>query len=436
MTNLPNDRMRPRTGTRRPGRLLALAALPAALVLASCGGGGSSSAGGAPGATAPAATDAQCGQVPVVAPNDPDGLIATMPDDIQAAFNGWPTAVQASAWADAGGTDGPVTVGWLQQDSGSPTAAALKTTLTQLSADAIDAGEVAEFLVETPGGTGGQVTAADQVRAYEQLVRKGADVIIAQPLSGEALVAAVNSAGEQGIPTVTFTGYVDSPYSIDITPNPFDGVAQAVAKGVGMIGGEGSAMIVQGIEGMTVNTSSVTAAEQTFALCEGIEVVGTPAGNFNDPGAKSAVVSFLASHPGEIDIVYQVASMGAGVFAGFADAGRAPMPLVVDNLPTAASLAWWEQLRADGYDGLAVPGTAAQFGQTMWEVAMRTVRGEGPKVNQIALQVQFVTDDNLDQYLVDGATTTTNAETATVGSLAPTEYLDGYFTNPGAYDPR
>ena len=249
-------------------------------------------------------------------------------------------------------------------------------------------------------------------------------------MSGEALVSAVDNAGKQGIPTVTFTGFVDSSYALNITPNAFDGVAQGIAKGLNMIGGKGKAVIMQGIEGMSVNTSSVTAAEQTLALCPDVSVVGKPAGNFNDPGATSAMVSFLASNPGKIDLVYQVASMGAGVFAGFANAGRTDVPLIVDNLPTAASLAWWQSLQPSGYKGLAIPGTGQQFGQALWTVAMRTMKGQGPKINQIATQTQFITDENLSEYAVPGATTTSSAETRTVGSLVPDAYLDGYFTHP------
>ncbi|WP_449282771.1 substrate-binding domain-containing protein [Leucobacter sp.] len=422
-----------RFGKLRSGALLGLA-LPAALFLSACGGGGTSSASaGAADASGEPAAAVSCGDVPVKDANDPDGLLAELPENVRAAFNGWPDKVETSAFAELSSkvAEGPVAVGYLQQDSGSPVAAALSTEIRKLADESIAAGEVSELLVETPGGAGGEVTAADQVRAFEQLVRKGADVIIAQPLSGEALVGAVNSAGEQGIPTVTFTGYVASPYALNISPNGFDAVAQHVARGAEMIGGDGKVLLVQGIEGMTVNTTSIETAEQVLGFCEGIEIVGKPAGNFNDPGAKTAVMSFLSSYPTEIDMVYQVASMGAGVFAGFDDAGRDNMPLVLDNLPTAASLAWWEQLRPDGYQGLAIPGTGTQFGEALWEVAMRTMRGEGPKINQIALETQFITDENVSEYAVPGATITSAEETATVGSLLPEDYLDGYFANPG-----
>ncbi|MGI8393258.1 substrate-binding domain-containing protein [Leucobacter sp. W1038] len=406
--------------------------VPIALALTACSGGGTSSAGAGNSSAPETVSAAACGDVPTKAPNDPDGLLKELPESVQAAFNGWPDLIEASAFADLESqvSDGPVTVGYLQQDSGSPVAAALSAEIAKLAEQSIVAGEVAELLIETPGGAGGEVTAADQVRAFEQLVRKGADIIIAQPLSGEALVGAVNAAGEQGIPTVTFTGYVASPYALNISPNGYDSVAQHVARGAQMIDQSGKVLIVQGIEGMTVNTTSVETALETLSSCENIEVVGQPAGNFNDPGAKTAVMSFLSSYPGEIDMVYQVASMGAGIFSGFSDNNREKMPLVLDNLPTAASLAWWEQLRPEGYEGLAIPGTGTQFGEALWSVAMRTMNGEGPKINQIALETQFITDENLGEYVVPGSTTTSAGESQTVGSLLPDEYLDGYFSQP------
>ncbi|MFV0434026.1 MAG: substrate-binding domain-containing protein [Leucobacter sp.] len=422
-----------RLGRLRSSALLGLA-LPAALMLSACGGAGTSSAGGgADDKGGESAASVSCGDVPVKDANDPDGLLEEMPENVRAAFNGWPDQIEVSAFADMKSkvADGPVKVGYLQQDSGSPVAAALSAEIAKLAEESIKAGDVSELLIETPGGAGGEVTAADQVRSFEQLVRKGADVIIAQPLSGEALVGAVNSAGEKGIPTVTFTGYVASPYALNISPNGYDAVAQHVSRGAKMIDGKGKVLLVQGIEGMTVNTTSIETAQETLGFCEDIEVVGQPAGNFNDPGAKTAVMSFLSSYPGDIDMVYQVASMGAGVFSGFDDAGRDNMPLVLDNLPTAASLAWWEKLAPEGYEGLAIPGTGTQFGEALWSVAMRTMKGEGPKINQIALETQFITDENLSEYAVPSATVTAAEETQTVGSLLPEDYLSGYFTNPG-----
>src|SRR3954452_227540 len=63
------------------------------LSLAACGSrSNASSAGGA-------SADASCVTVPNVAPKDPQGVLAKLPADVSAAFNGYPAEIVPSAWA-------------------------------------------------------------------------------------------------------------------------------------------------------------------------------------------------------------------------------------------------------------------------------------------------------------------------------------------------
>lgn len=404
------------------------------LPLAACSGTSGSSAGGA--TSGPTrAVEGQCGDVPTMPANDPDDLLAEMPAELREAFNGFTDEIAASAWADLGPMEGPITVGYLQNDSGSTYAQAFAQAVRDSFEEAKAAGAVDDLLVENPGGAGGQVTPVEQVRSYEQLVRNGADIIIAQPLSGDALTQVVEQAGAAGIPTITMTGYVPSPYAVNLTPNVYTSNAVPVAYALkNLVDGKGNAVIVQGIEGMTINTTSTNVARSIIELCPDMTIVGEPAGNFTDVGAKSALVTFLASHPEEIDLVYEVASMGAGVFSAFADAGR-PAPVVVDNLATAASLAWWEQLREEeGYTGVATTGGGALAGQALFEVAMRVLQGEGPKINQFPWPDLMITEENVDEYIVPGAGTSSEKEVLVPEGevLYPSDYLDLFFTNPKA----
>ena len=47
-----------------------------------------------------AAPTTGCGSVPTQMPDDPDGVLAKLPKDVQAAYNLFPQAVHKSAWAD------------------------------------------------------------------------------------------------------------------------------------------------------------------------------------------------------------------------------------------------------------------------------------------------------------------------------------------------
>ncbi|MFC7401821.1 substrate-binding domain-containing protein [Citricoccus sp. GCM10030269] len=427
-----------RQSNHRTALLTCSAVASLSLVLSGCSGqsGPAADAGDSAGSgdhgTA-AALQGDCGTVPTVEPNDPDDLLAEESPELKELFNGFPYRIDASAWADAGPlNDGePATVGYLQLDSGSTYANAFAGQITASFKEAESEGLVDRLIVQNPGGTGGSVTAADQLRAYSQLVQDGADIIIAQPVSGDAFVQAVNDAGKKGIPTVTWTGFIPSEYAVDVAPNTFTTVAEPVSRGLEKIDGEGNVMIVQGMEGMSVNTVSVESAKRVIGLCPDVSIVGTPAGDFSEAAAKSAVSTFLATHPQEIDMAYQVASMGTGVFSAFDSAGRSPMPIVVDHIASAASLAWWKKLQPDGYEGIATGGNGKMGAEAVFDISTRIIEGEGPKFNHIVTSNLLITEDNLDDFAVPDATTTSSEEIQSHGELLPQEQTDLMFTHPG-----
>lgn len=422
----------PRSNYRWGALLLASLVLP----LAACGGGGTvAGADTEAGGSAAPSLEGQCGDVPAMDPNDPSGLVKDLDPTLQKAFNGFTDEISTSAWAELGAMEGPITVGLLWNDSGTTYAQTFAQSIRDRFDEAKAEGLVDELLIENPGGAGGQVTPAEQVRSYEQLVRNGADIILAQPLSGAALTEVIDGAGADGIPTITMTGYVPSEYAINLTPNVYTSNAEPLAYALSeLIGGKGNAVIVQGIEGMTINTSAVEVAESIIALCPDVKLLGSPSGNFTDVGAKSALVSFLASHPQDIDLAFQVASMGAGTYSGFSDAGR-DMPVVVDLLATAASLAWWEELRDEnGYQGVATTGGGSLAGDAMFDVALRVAKGEGPKINQFPWPDLLITAENVDEYIVPDAGTSSEKEVLVPAGqvLYPAEYLDLFFANPNS----
>src|SRR4051794_33802195 len=86
---------------RSPKRRAAIAAISAfaILALAGCSGGGTvAGASATPGASQAAATG-DCGSVPNLGANDPEGLLKDFPD-LAGYYNGFPYQVQASPWAD------------------------------------------------------------------------------------------------------------------------------------------------------------------------------------------------------------------------------------------------------------------------------------------------------------------------------------------------
>lgn len=418
---------------RRPAHPLRLTTLAGAaalaLVLAACSPAGSGSGGS--GGSTPLAGNDTCGVAPVIPPqDDPDDLIAALPQDAQDAFSGFPLPIQTSSWADTlPAAEAPYTVGL----SFLPVANAWATTaVAEIEAQFEEAkaeGLVeGELLVQIPADAS-TMTAADQIAGYEKLVQQGADVILMYPLDAEAMKAPVDAAGEKGIPTITIVGNVPSTYAVNVGNNAFNYVAQPVAKAAELLDGKGDMIIVAGIEGISITTVSLDAAEQVLAACPDINVVGTVYGGYSNSVTKSALVTFLASHPGDIDAVLQIGTMGAGVWDAFESVGR-EAPLVIDIGTTAASVAYWDQATEDGYVGVGVPETATQVVQSVWDVLERVMAGEKPILNQIPVVPALVTNDNLKDYVVPGEGITSQADTVSVGPWIDETFLDEFFTAP------
>jgi len=415
---------------RRGGWALpAAGAVGLAVILSAC------SAGGSGPATSTSATGASgaCGTAPVVPPqDDPGDLVAQLPQNAQDAFSGFPNPIQASSWADklpAASKPYKVGLAFLPVANAWATAAIqeINAEFDKAKAQGLVEGDL---LVQIPADAS-TMTAADQIAGYNKLVEQGADVILMYPLDAEAMKAPVDAAGEKGIPTITIVGNVPSSYAINVGNNAYNYVAQPMAKAANMLGGKGNVIIVAGIEGISITTVSLDAAQQVLQACPDIKVVGTVYGGYSNSVTKSALVTFLASHPEKIDAVVQIGTMGAGVWDAFQSVGR-PAPLVVDIGTTAASLAYWKQAEASGYQGVGVPETAKQVVDAVWDVLQRVMAGQKPMLNQIPVVPRLVTNENLDQYVVPGEGTSSQEDTLSVGPWIDPQFVSEFFKNPGS----
>ena len=136
--------------------------------------------------------------MPTKAPQDPDGVLASLPKDVQANYNLYGTPVLASAWANwKPKHPAPYKVGILWQP---PINAFVKNTHDALVKTLKDSGEVdivADLAPQSPTDVPGSL------QEFGQIVAKKPDLIIVFPLAPEPFVEPINKAGAAGIPVVT-----------------------------------------------------------------------------------------------------------------------------------------------------------------------------------------------------------------------------------------
>ncbi|MGP6170041.1 substrate-binding domain-containing protein [Microbacterium sp. A196] len=414
------------TGQRfRRTSLCALTVVLAGSALVACSADNGNAAGGED--TVNAVSTAQlaasgCGSLTGPLPNDPDGLLAGYPEDIQAAFQGVGMDLGKSAWADLPESEGPWKIGLTMLPLATAINQAYHDQLQKRFDEAKEQGLVEGDLVVNLMS---EFNPAQQLQTYQQLVGAGVDGILIQPMSGQTMASAVDAAGEDGIVTASFAT-LPSTYAVTAHDNFFHDAGAAAAATLGQLpDGTGKVLIVNGIEGVDPQVQGREGVDAALEACPDIEVVGEVAAAFNDPSAKEGVQTFLASYPGEIDAVLQLGGMATGSIAAFQQVGR-EVPLVSMNGATAGALSYWIDNK-DTYSAAGVVGDPVQQADAVWDTLMRTLAGASPKSNYISLPPVLINNDNLAEIAEPGGDYSSEALAGTGVPYFTDEILDQYF---------
>ncbi|MER5435764.1 substrate-binding domain-containing protein [Streptomyces sp. NPDC002588] len=401
-------------------------------LLTGCGGsGGTVAAGASNGATDTAGkASAACGQVPTIAPKDPDGAVKALPADLQKAYNAYGEEVLASAWQHKKALGRAAKVGFSYLPASNAYAAAvvkqMETSFAAAKADGLVKGKLVKRIMTDPA----TMTPAEQIRGYNELVDSGVDIIYITPLSGDAMVSAVDAAGKKGVVTVALSSTIRSKYAVNVAENAYLNIAQPTALVAKQLQGKGNVVIVRGFQGLSTETIGYQAAKDVLAACPDMKVLGEVNGAFVPPVAKAELLKFLSSHPQRIDMVAQLGLMGSGVYAAFDSTGR-DIPKVVDAGASASSLASWKKLEtADGYETAGAGGNGTQEAKAWFTVGMMVMAGDGPKVGTITREPSVITKANLADYLPVGAKVSDLGEVEDGEGWMPQSYLDQFFDNP------
>ncbi|MGN9843632.1 substrate-binding domain-containing protein [Nonomuraea sp. H19] len=398
-------------------------------LLAGCGGSSGTVSGGTTEVKGNASGG--CGQVPTIAPNDPDGAVKALPAELQKAYNAYGEEVLASAWRDKKPLSRPAKVGLSYLPASNAFAAAVVKQMDASFAAAKAKGLVQGDLVKRIMTDPATMTPAEQIRGFNELAGSGVDVIYVTPLSGDAMIAAVDAAGKKGVVTVALSSTIRSKYAVNVTENAYLNVAEPTALVAKQLGGKGDVVVVRGFQGLSTETIGYKAVKDVLAACPHMKVLGEVNGAFVPPVAKAELLKFLSSHPQQISMVAQLGVMGSGVYAAFESTGR-DTPKVVDAGASASSLAYWKKLEAGGYQSAGTGGNGTQQAKAWFTAGMMVLQGAGPKVGTITREPSLITKDNLADYLPDGATPSDLGEVKDGEPWMPEAYLAKFFESSAA----
>lgn len=352
-----------------------------------------------------------------------EDLIASLPDDLKTLYVGATQELMPSAYDNF--TAKPKPWKWCHSESyqGNPWRVSVTNELKRLVDGLIAKGDVSSFEVSDSNGDVSQQI--NQIRAF---VDKGCSIITAIPGSSTGVNDAIEAAYKAGIPFVTASAYVTSPYAINVDSNfqrwGFE-MMEDIAKA---LGGKGNVLLVEGIAGAPIVAMEREGAEKVLAENPELKVVRSVNGNWTANVTKTVVLQALATNPAPIDAVWTTGSESRVIAEAFAEAGR-PAPLITGSI-TGDALGYWkanpDKYRFEGH--AVLPGWTAQ---TLYRVGLRILEGQKPKLNVLLIPIPRVSGASLGDWYKDCMT----PDSVSVFPVPPTDpmpdsALDAYFTNP------
>ncbi len=276
-----------------------------------------------------------------------------------------------------------------------------------------------------------------QIQQMRQLVDQGVDAIIVCCSNPTALNQTVKYAYDKGVPTFSFTGYLTSPYAVNSSVNyqlaGFD-LGQWISK---EIGNKGNVLVVEGIPGTSGSDSQDHGIKAGIAANKDVKITGDVAGMWTDQVAQGEVQKWLATHPGKLDGIVVQSAAELGVLRALKQSGREMVPVTIGG--ELGALCYWRKHPnyVSGAFHVWPPGDDIEL---TWNIMMRTLEGQGPKVQSVLVDpIKFGFDDvkkALPEDCSEDSDKWLNVGPANWGS--DPAYLNNFFLHPAdpeAYKP-
>ncbi len=274
-----------------------------------------------------------------------------------------------------------------------------------------------------------------QIQQMRQLVDSGVDAIIVCCSNPTALNPTVQYAHERGVPVFSAVGYLTSPYAVNSSANFVVGGHMMGEWMAQEIDGKGKVLVVEGIPGASASDSQDLGIKMALEGHADIEVAGSVAGMWTDQVAQAEIQRWLATHPQPLaGIIIQSASE-LGALRALKQSGRPMVPITVGG--ELGALCYWRK-NADYVSGAIhawPPGTDFEMN---WNIMIRTLQGQGPKVQSILTRPHVMTFEELTKVLDENCNEDSDGwYNVPIEDWAGKAYLDQFFLRPAdpeAYD--
>jgi ribose transport system substrate-binding protein len=277
---------------------------------------------------------------------------------------------------------------------------------------------------------------ATQIQQMRQLVDQGVDAIIVCCSNPTALNQTVEYAHSKGVPVFSGIGYLTSEYSVNSSANFAVGGNMLGEWMANELGGKGNVLVVEGIPGASASDSQNYGIMEALKKYPDITVAGQIAGMWTDQVAQAEIQKWLATNPGQLDGIIIQSASELGAIRAMKQSGRPMIPITIGS--EMGALCFWRN-NPDFISGAIHAWPPGDDFEMIWNIMMRTLQGQGPKVTSILTKpIVMNKEEMLAAIPADCSEDSDGWYHPGIEAWAGKAYLDNFFLRPAdpeAYDP-
>ena len=330
-----------------------------------------------------------------------DSAVSGLPPDIAKGYEGLdPQQPQGpSAYRDWHAKKGPPwTIGYASSYAGNSWRAAAMDRLQKVIIPQYQKAGLLKDVVITQSDLKDSV----QIQQMRQLVDQGVDAIVVCCSNVTALNQTVAYAHDKGVPVFSWSGYITSPSAVSAAANYGEGGYEIAKSLFNRIGGKGDVLLVSGIPGLASSDSFDGGVNRALKEFPGIKLAGTVAGKWTDQVAQVEVQKFLATHPGKIDAIIVQSPSETGVLKALLQSGRPVVPITLAG--EVGTACYWLKHPDWMKEGFFMWPPGDEF-QLVFDVLIRTLEGQGPKIQSVSRSVLPFTLEDVKAKVPDNCST-------------------------------
>lgn len=238
-----------------------------------------------------------------------------------------------------------------------------------------------------------------QISDIEDLIAKGVDMLILQPISAESVAAVVEEAYDAGIVVVDCTSPLadaTDKYSVSVVAKDYDFGYIGAKWLCEQLNGEGNIICLDGMAGLSSAVLRMEGAQAAFSEYPGIQVLASEYANWDYATAKPVVENLMAAYD-DIDGIWSSGGdMTRAAVEVWADSGRDWIPMMGEDCNGFLKL--WCEYKDEGLSCIAtsLPTWLFAYGA---ELGLEILNGTYTGEKDIIVEIPTITNEEVENFV-------------------------------------